>query len=184
MRRRHTREDYLGLVDRIRDAIPEVTLSTDMIVGFPGEDRDDFQDTLSLVEAVGYHSMYSFKYSARPSTLASKRLPDDVPETEKTRRIVMLQDRQRKIQSRLFARMTGSEVEVLVDSLSRRRATELSGRTTGNTVVNFPVPLTSQSSKEPPSSWIGQTVCVRIKRTGAHSLWGEVVENHSEAKPC
>src|SRR4030095_368226 len=91
MRRRYTRESYLELVASIRERLPEVALSTDMIVGFPGESDADFEDTLSLTAAVGYHSMFSFKYSARPNTLAEKRLADDVADEEKTRRIVALQ---------------------------------------------------------------------------------------------
>ena len=75
--------------------MPDIALSTDMIVGFPGETDDDFEETLSLTAAVRYHSMFSFKYSPRPNTLALKRLPDDVPEEEKTRRIVALQALQR-----------------------------------------------------------------------------------------
>ena len=184
MRRRHTREDYLELVERIRAAIPGVALSTDMIVGFPGERLDDFEQTLSLVDLVGYHSMFSFKYSARPGTLASARLPDDVPEAEKTRRIVALQTRQREIQTGLFARAVGSEVDVLVDSISRRRAGELSGRTTGNIVVNLPVPRASQPSEESPPAWIGRTLSVRIMRAGAHSLWGEAAANRRVGKTC
>src|SRR5262249_6974230 len=88
MRRRHTREHYLDLVGRLREAMPDIALSTDMIVGFPGEADEDFEHTLSLVSSVRYHSMFSFKYSPRPNTLANKRLPDDVKEDEKTRRIV------------------------------------------------------------------------------------------------
>ena len=90
MRRRHTREQYLELVARLRDAIPNIALSTDIIVGFPGETDVDFEATLSLTAAVRYHSMFSFKYSPRPNTLALKRLDDDVEEREKTRRIVAL----------------------------------------------------------------------------------------------
>ena len=138
MRRRHTREYYLDLVARLRDAMPDIALSTDMIVGFPGETQEDFDDTLTLTETVGFHSMFSFKYSERPNTLASRRLPDDVPEDEKTRRIVALQQLQRRIQWALHERAVGQSVEVLVDHTSRRREWELSGRTTGNTVVNFP----------------------------------------------
>jgi tRNA-2-methylthio-N6-dimethylallyladenosine synthase len=163
MRRRHTREEYLGLVDRLRGAIPNIQLSTDMIVGFPGETVDEFEETLTLTAAVGYHSMFSFKYSERPNTLAARRLPDDVPEGEKTRRIVALQALQRDIQSRLLGEAVGRTVEVLVDSASRRRAWELAGRTTGNTVVNLP--------GDP--SWIGRLVPVTIRRAGPHSLWGE-----------
>ena len=79
-RRRHTREQYLDLVARLRSTLPDIALSTDMIVGFPGETSRDFQETLTLTRTVRYHSMFSFKYSPRPNTLALKRLPDDVPE--------------------------------------------------------------------------------------------------------
>ena len=124
MRRRHTRDDYLRLVDKLRAAMPDIALSTDVIVGFPGETDRDFEDTLSLARHVGYHSMFSFKYSERPNTLASKRLADDVPPAEKTRRIVALQEMQKAIQSEIHRRRVGDVVEVLVDSTSpsaRRR---------------------------------------------------------------
>jgi tRNA-2-methylthio-N6-dimethylallyladenosine synthase len=172
MRRRYTREEYLDLVGRIREAIPHVALSTDMIVGFPGETVEDFDHTLSLVDAVGYHSIFSFKYSARPNTLAAKRMPDDVREDEKTARIVTLQARQREIQARLHERTVGTIVEVLVDGASRRREGEMSGRTSGNTVVNFPVP-SGPLNAEPETAWIGRTVPVTIRRAGPNSLWGE-----------
>jgi tRNA-2-methylthio-N6-dimethylallyladenosine synthase len=162
MRRRYTRESYLDLVQRIRRRLPEVALSTDMIVGFPGETDADFDETMTLTEAVGYHSMFSFKYSERPQTLADKRLADTVSEDEKTRRIVALQERQRTIQSALNERLVGKEVEVLVDAASRRRDTEVSGRTTTNVVVNLPG----------PAAWIGQLVRARIERAGPHSVWG------------
>ncbi len=174
MRRRHTREEYLDLVGRIRESIPGVTLSTDMIVGFPGETTADFDDTLSLTEAAQYHSMFSFKYSPRPNTLASKRMPDDVSPAEKTARIVALQELQRSIQTRLHEQAVGTEVEVLVDSASRRRNQELSGRTSGNTVVNMPMP-SDTSHSDAASDWIGRTVNVRITRSGPHNLSGEAV---------
>ena len=110
MRRRHSREDYLALVDRIREEVPGVTLSTDMIVGFPGETGEDFEQTLSLLDAVQYHSVFSFKYSPRPGTLAAKRMPDDVDDGEKTRRIVALQSAQRAIQLRLNEAEVGRAV--------------------------------------------------------------------------
>jgi len=165
MRRRYTRDSYLTLVDQIRRALPGVALSTDMIVGFPGETDADFDDTLSLTAAVGFHSMFSFKYSERPNTLAEKRLPDDVPDEEKTRRIVALQRLQREIQSGLNERLLGQEVTVLVDAASRRRGTELSGRTSSNVVVNVPG----------PAEWIGRMISVRVERAGPHSIWGRVV---------
>jgi tRNA-2-methylthio-N6-dimethylallyladenosine synthase len=137
-----------------------------MIVGFPGETDTDFDETLSLTAAVRFHSMFSFKYSERPNTLAEKRLPDDVPEGEKTRRIVALQRLQREIQGGLNARLIGRDVEVLVDAASRRRDTELSGRTSGNVVVNLPG----------PAEWIGQTIAVRVERAGPHSVWGRAAD--------
>jgi tRNA-2-methylthio-N6-dimethylallyladenosine synthase len=171
MRRRHTREEYLDLVARIRDTVPGITLSTDMIVGFPGETDEDFAETLSLTVAAQYHSMFSFKYSVRPNTLASKRLPDDVTDAEKTARIVALQALQREIQTRLNERAVGSVVEVLVDTAGRRGEDEISGRTGGNTVVNFPVP--TDTLRRRPAEWIGQTVPVLIRRAGPHRLSGE-----------
>ena len=164
MRRRHTREHYLDLVTRLRETMPNLTLSTDMIVGFPGETDADFDETLSLTAAVRYHSMFSFKYSARPNTLALKRMPDDVSEAEKTRRIVALQALQKQIQGELFAGMVGNVEDVLVDATSRRREWELSGRTSGNTVVNFP--------GDP--AWVGRIVSVRITAANPNSLRGEV----------
>ena len=171
MRRRHTREDYLDLVSRIRSAIPNVALSTDIIVGFPGEAAEDFEATLSLVEGVKYHSIFSFKYSERPNTLASKRMPDGVTEAEKTARIVALQSLQRNVQTRLHEGLVGATVEVLVDAVSRRRDGEVSGRTTGNTVVNLPPP--AASGRPAPADWIGRTVPVTIRRAGPNSVWGE-----------
>jgi len=171
MRRRHTREEYLDLVGRIRETIPGVALSTDLIVGFPGETARDFEDTLTLVAAVRYHSVFSFKYSERPNTLAAKRMPDDVPEAEKTARIVALQARQREIQSALHSASVGRVVDVLVDSISRRREGELSGRTGGNTVVNFPAPPGSPLG---PGLWLGRTVPILVTRAGPNSVAGEL----------
>jgi tRNA-2-methylthio-N6-dimethylallyladenosine synthase len=165
MRRRHTREHYLELVAALREAMPDIALSTDMIVGFPGESEADFADTLSLVEAVRYHSMFSFKYSERPNTLASKRMPDAVPEREKTERIVALQALQKRIQTEIFQAAIGHTHDVLVDSRSRRREWEVSGRTSGNTVVNF-----AGTGHE-----VGQIVRVRITDATPNSLRGESV---------
>jgi tRNA-2-methylthio-N6-dimethylallyladenosine synthase len=173
MRRRHSREDYLELVGRLRAAMPNIALSTDMIVGFPGEGDADFEQTLSLTEQVRYHSMFSFKYSARPNTLALKRMPDDVSENEKTRRIVALQDLQKRMQGQLFAEAVGRVQTVLVDSRSRRREWELSGRTSGNTVVNLPG----------PAEWVGQSVPVRITGANPNSLRGEAVLDVTPDRP-
>ena len=162
MRRRYTREEYLDLVVRLRETIPDIALSTDMIVGFPTETEAEFEETLTLTARARYHSMFSFKYSPRPNTLADQRLADDVPEEEKTKRIVALQALQREVQSELNSRLIGDEVDVLIDAASRRRETEISGRTSTNVVVNLPG----------PAAWIGQTVRTRIERAGPHSVWG------------
>lgn len=167
MRRRHTREAYLQLVAQLRAAVPELHLTTDVIVGFPGEQEEDFQQTLTLLDEVQFHNTFSFKYSPRPSTLATRRMSDDVAEEEKTRRIVELQARQKTIQARLHQRAVGTKVSVLVDSFSRRRDWELSGRTSGNTVANFP--------GDP--ALIGQFVTIEIERAGAYGLWGRTCES-------
>jgi tRNA-2-methylthio-N6-dimethylallyladenosine synthase len=179
MRRRHTREEYLDLVARIRDTVPGVTLSTDMIVGFPGETAEDFEETLSLTAAARYHSMFSFKYSVRPNTLASKRMPDDVSADEKTARIVALQSLQREIQTQLHQEAVGTVLEVLVDQASRRREGEISGRTSGNMVVSFPVP--ADTAFDRAADWIGRTVPVAIRRASPHSLTGEAARSLDEA---
>ena len=169
MRRRYTRESYLDLVAAARDAIEGVSISTDMIVGFPGERAEDFDQTLSLAAQVRFSSMFSFKYSQRPNTLAAKRFADDVPEADKTARIVALQALQRDIQLADHERLVGRTVEVLADGVSRRRSTEISGRTTGNTVVNF----------AGGSGQLGELVAVTIRRAGPNSLWGEV-QGHAD----
>lgn len=162
MRRRYTREQYVDLVAQVRAGVPDISLSTDMIVGFPGETEADFERTLSLVDSVRFASMFSFKYSPRPNTLADKRMPDDVPEAEKNRRLQALQQLQKRIQTELHEAAVGREFDVLVDSSSRKRDWELSGRTTGNTVVNFPG----------RPDWLGRTVRVTITEAGPNSLRG------------
>jgi tRNA-2-methylthio-N6-dimethylallyladenosine synthase len=166
MRRRYTRESYLDLVATLKETVPGIALTTDMIVGFPGETEADFEETMSLTREVGYESMFSFKYSSRPNTLAQKRYPEDVTEQEKTRRIVALQALQRDIQLAMHEGQVGATVSILIDSVSRRRDWELSGRTFGNTVVNVPG----------PRAWLGRTIPVRVTRAGAYSLAGEPLQ--------
>ncbi len=174
MRRRYTREQYLDLVARLRDAVPGIPLSTDMIVGFPGETAEDFEETLSLVAEVRYHSMFSFKYSARPNTLAVKRLRDDVPEAEKGSRLGALQALQRDVQASLLSGLVGQEVEVLVDARSRRREWELSGRTSGNTIVNFPG----------PPELVGRLVRTRVVYAGPNAVRGELIDGGVSSSPA
>jgi len=166
MRRRYTREDYLGLLARLRAEVPGISLSTDVIIGFPGETESDFEDTMDLVRQAQYSFIYSFKYSPRPNTLAIKRLADDVLESDKTRRIMALQALQGQIQLALFQEQVGQTVEVLVESRSRRRGHELAGRTDGWLLVNFPG----------PEEWVGRLMRVRITAAAPNSLRGDVVE--------
>lgn len=164
MRRRYTREEYLALVRRLKAEVPGITVSTDVIVGFPGETAADFEETMGLVREARFSFIYSFKYSPRPNTLALKRMPDDVLESEKTRRIMSLQALQAEIQLDFHRSQVGSVVEVLVESRSRRRDWELAGRTRGWTSVNFPG----------PSEWIGRLLPVRITEAAPNSLRGRV----------
>jgi len=133
-----------------------------MIAGFPGETAADFGESMSLVEQVRFSSMFSFSYSERPGTLAAKRMADDVPDAEKSSRLGALQQLQKRIQQDLHHQQVGRTFEVLADSVSRRRDWEVSGRTSGNTVVNFP--------GQP--DLLGKMVQVRIERAGPNSLWG------------
>ena len=167
MRRRHTRERYLELVEEVRTAVPEIALSTDIIVGFPGETVDDFEQTLSLAESIRFHGMFSFKYSERPNTLARRRMPDTVPEAEKGRRLTVLQETQQDIQRSLHDAMIGRRVTVLADAPSRRRErpNEYTGRTSGNTAVNF----------DAGPECLGQVLDIEVRRTGPNSVWGEVI---------
>jgi tRNA-2-methylthio-N6-dimethylallyladenosine synthase len=168
MRRRYTREEYLDLVDHVRAGVAGVAISTDMIVGFPGESDTDFELTLDLVRRARFSAMYSFKYSPRPNTLAGKRMSDDVPEGEKARRILALQHLQREQQASWHQSLVGQTVDVLIDGVSRRRAWELAGRTSGNTVVNV-------VNAGGPTTGIGAIMAVRITAAGPNSLRGERV---------
>ncbi len=163
MRRGYSRGEFLRLVTDAREKAPGLALSTDLIVGFCGETRAEFEDTLSLLDEVRFSSAYSFKYSERPHTLAVKRLPDDVPDGEKTARLMELQARQRAIQLELHAALVGREVEVLVEGPSRR-GDFLAGRAEDNRVVNFPG----------PASLVGAFARVAITGFGPNSLRGEL----------
>ena len=163
MRRGYSREEFLDLVGRAREKAPELALSTDLIVGFCGETRREFEDTLTLLDEVRFSSVYSFKYSERPHTLASKRLPDDIPDAAKTARLIELQSRQREIQMDLHRDLVGREVEVLIEGPSRKGG-QLRGRGPDNRVVNFEGPVDAAGS-------FGEVV---ITGFGPNSLLGEL----------
>lgn len=137
MRRTYSRERYLDLVGRLRGALPDLSLTTDLIVGFPGETDEDFAETLSLVDACEYDGAYTFIYSERPGTEAAERLVDDVPDAVKRERIAALVDRVQAMGRRRAQRFVGAEHEVLVEGPSRTAPDRIRGRLSQNIAVNF-----------------------------------------------
>ena len=164
MRRTYTREQYLEKISWIRSARRPISVTSDIIVGFPGESDRDFEDTVSLLDAVGYDGIFSFIYSPRPNTSAAT-MPDAIPEAEKSRRLAILQERQRQIQLARNESLVGKSFEVLVDTYNAARA-QWTGRTTSNRVINF------TSTGE---SLLGEYAQVRVNRAAPHSLVGEHV---------
>ena len=138
MNRQHTREEYMALVDRIYKIVPGISLSQDMITGFPTETEEDHQDTLSLMEYVKYDFGYMFAYSERPGTLAARKMEDDVPEEVKKRRLQEVVDLQQRIAMERPKRFVGQTVEVLIEKTSKRSEDHWSGRNSQNTTVVFP----------------------------------------------
>jgi tRNA-2-methylthio-N6-dimethylallyladenosine synthase len=167
MVREYTREAYLEKIDLLKKLIPDISLSTDIIVGYPGETDADFTETLSLLEQVQYDSIYSFEYSPRPDTPALKlRLRDDVPAGEKRARLQAVQALQREITAHRLDRFVGRVLEVLVEGESSRSAGRICGRAPGNEMVNF------TASGMPASDLIGCLVGVHIEERRSHTLVG------------
>lgn len=164
MGRKYTQEEYLELVRKIKTAIPHVALTTDIIVGFPGETEDQFQDTLDLVQEVEYDSAFTFIYSPRPGTPAAK-MEDNVSEAEKKERLQRLNALQNEISRRKNERLKGQIVEVLVEGESKNNPDMLAGRTRTNKLVNF------KGMKQD----IGQIVQVKITEPQTWTLKGEQV---------
>jgi tRNA-2-methylthio-N6-dimethylallyladenosine synthase len=162
MRRTYTREEYLAKILWLRGAKKDFSITTDVIVGFPGETADDFGQSITLLDEVGYDGVFSFTYSPRPNTSASS-MPDAVPEEEKRKRLAILQERQRKIQLARNETLVGREYEVLVDAYHPARG-QWAGRTTSNRVVNF---------VSPRENLLGEYVSVRVTRAGPNSLVAE-----------
>jgi tRNA-2-methylthio-N6-dimethylallyladenosine synthase len=136
MKRGHTVLEYKSKIRALRRARPGISLSSDFIIGFPGESDGDFAQTMALIEELGFDNSFSFIYSARPGTPAAA-LPDGVSETTKKHRLAILQDRIRSQTAAISAAMVGSEQQVLVTGRSRRDPGQLQGRTENNRVVNF-----------------------------------------------
>jgi tRNA-2-methylthio-N6-dimethylallyladenosine synthase len=170
MRRGHKVVDYLKRVEAIKGARRRIALTTDVIVGFPGETAEDFEATMRLVEACQYDSLYIFKYSERKGTPASKLL-DDVGGSEKTARFLALEGLQRKIQREIYQSYVGGLVNVLVEGESAKSNEDMTGHSTCNKVVNF------RGEKE----LAGSIVSVRVTEAKTNSLYGEMVANNARA---
>ncbi len=165
MNRRYTREHYLDLVSRLRKARPNIGLTTDIIVGFPGETLEQFEETMSLVEEVRYDSAYTFIYSPRVGTKAAS-MPDGTSAEVKSERIQRLIDRQHQITAEILSGMVGTKETVLVESVSARDAGWVGGKTPRALMVNFPG----------DESLIGKFVEVEITSAGRNTLRGKIVE--------
>jgi tRNA-2-methylthio-N6-dimethylallyladenosine synthase len=164
MKRGYTVLEYKSIVRRLRAARPQISISSDFIVGFPGETEEDFQATLRLVEEVGFDTSFSFVYSRRPGTPAAG-LPDDTPQALKLERLQRLQARLDAVAQDISRAMLGSRLRVLVEGRSRKDANELSGRTENNRVVNF--------AGHP--RLVGEFTDVTVTAALPHSLRGEAV---------
>lgn len=165
MNRKYTRDQYLSLVKKVRAAMPEIVLTTDIIVGFPGETDADFAETVSLLKEVEYDTIFSFIYSKRNGTPAAK-MPDVMDEAQKHQNFEAMLAVQNEISRRKNDAYLGNTETVLVEGFSKNNQETLTGRTEGGKVVNFP------GTKEQ----IGQMVKVKITKTQTWSLFGEIIE--------
>jgi tRNA-2-methylthio-N6-dimethylallyladenosine synthase len=171
MQRLYTRRDYLRRIEWMKKAAREISITTDIIVGFPGETDADFEETLSLLDEVQYDSLFGFKYSRRPNTPALA-FEDQIPEEEKTRRLAILQEKQRAIQIRRNSELVGAIEETFVEGYNQATGQWI-GRTSQNRTLNFvhqefPGPAGAQTL-------VGKYWNVRVTRASPNSLAGEAV---------
>ena len=169
MKRNHTALEYKSIIRKLRKVRPDIQISSDFIVGFPGETEQDFEDTMNLIAQVNFDMSFSFIYSARPGTPAAD-MPDDVTEEEKKQRLYLLQERINQQAAQFSRRMLGTEQRVLVEGPSKKDIMELTGRTETNRIVNF---------KGTPDM-IGKFVDIKITDVWTNSLRGDVVRTEDE----
>ena len=165
MKRRYTAEQYIEIIEKLRKFRPDISMSSDFIIGFPGESDDDFQATMKLIEIIGFDHSFSFIYSPRPGTPASS-LDDDVPMAIKQRRLYTLQQRILEMAGQIGQDMVGTVQSVLVDRVSKKDDKQICGRTENNRVVNF----------DGPVELIGQFVNIEITEALPNSLRGQLVD--------
>ena len=164
MNRHYTRGEYLEKVGRLRDICPDITLTTDIITGFPGETDEDFSETLKLLKEVEFEQIFAFKYSPRPFTKAAG-FKDRIPEDVKARRLNTILELQNNISLKRHEALCGANMDVLIEGPSKADPLELLGRTSGNHAVNL----------SGPKGLIGRMVTVRIEKAFCHSLRGSLV---------
>jgi tRNA-2-methylthio-N6-dimethylallyladenosine synthase len=176
MKRGYTALEYKSLVRKLRAARPDLSLSSDFIVGFPGETAEDFEKTMKLIDDVGFDASFSFLYSSRPGTPAAE-LVDDTPQELKNERLMRLQKRIEDLAQAVSQAMVGTVQRVLVEGLSRKNSNELAARTDNNRVVNFVGDVANDSQKNTAknSRLIHNFVDLRITSALPHSLRGEIV---------
>ena len=166
MARTYTKKSFLALVDKIRDMVPGVTLTTDVIVGFPTETDAEFEETVEVMEKVQFDSAFTFKYSERQNTIAYRKFPDDVTEAQKTERIVRLVELQKEHSLHRNYEQIGKTVKVLIENHSKRNVEEWMGRTDGNRIVVL---------KDDKGGHVeGSMVDVTIRDATPHTLFGEL----------
>ncbi|OUS68570.1 tRNA (N6-isopentenyl adenosine(37)-C2)-methylthiotransferase MiaB [Pseudoalteromonas sp. A601] len=169
MKRGHTALEYKSTIRKLRKIRPNLSMSSDFIIGFPGESKMDFEATMNLINEIGFDMSFSFIYSARPGTPAAD-LPDDVSEQEKKERLYLLQNRITQMAQQISRQMFNTEQRILVEGPSKKNPMELRGRTENNRVVNF----------VGPHNVIGQFVDVRITEALPNSLRGDLIRTESE----
>jgi tRNA-2-methylthio-N6-dimethylallyladenosine synthase len=169
MKRGHTALEYKSQIRKLRKVRPELCMSSDFIIGFPGETNEDFEATMNLIQAVDFDLSFSFIYSARPGTPAAD-LPDDITDEVKKQRLHLLQDRISQQALRIARQMLGTEQRILVEGPSKKNPMELRGRTENNRIVNFVAPHTV----------IGQFVDVKITDVYSNSLRGDLIREEKD----
>src|SRR5690554_2910025 len=164
MKRGHSVAQYIEKIERVKKIRPNLSLSSEFIIGFPNETEDDFNPTMDLINHIGFDHSFSFIYSARPGTPAAM-FHDSVPDEEKKRRLQIMQERLRELEDAFSTAMVGTVQRVLVERAAHRDAAEIAGRTENNRVVNFPGDM----------ALVGKFVDVRITEAHTNSLRGELV---------
>jgi len=167
MHRGYTKESYIEKIDHLKKVCPSIAVTADVIVGFPGEEEEDFEQTLDLLRLVRFDDLFSFKYSTRKGTRAAQ-FEDKVEEKVKQERLFILQEMQKGITLQKNEELEGHVEEVLVEGQSKQSAQDMTGRTRSNKIINF----------EGDLSLVGKLIPIHITRAYAHSLRGEITSAH------